>query len=251
MQILGIDIGGTGIKGAPVDTETGKLLAPRFRIPTPSPSKPKAVAKVVVEIARHFDCQTPIGCGFPGVMRQGVALTAANIHHSWIETNVADLFSRETGCPVRVINDADAAGLAEMTFGAGKGRSGTVLVLTLGTGIGSALFTGGRLLPNSEFGHLQIRGKDAEQRASDAVRKLEGLTWKQWSKRLDEYLDTMQVLFWPDLIVLGGGAVKYYARFAPRLTVRAEVVPALLGNDAGMVGAALAALETLKSEPGR
>src|SRR5512135_3420281 len=160
MQILGIDIGGTGIKGAPVDTETGKLLAPRFRIPTPSPSKPKAVAGVVGKIARHFDWHAAIGCGFPGVIREGVTLTAANVHRSWIETNVADLFARTTDCPVRVVNDADAAGLAEMTFGAGKGRNGTVLVLTLGTGIGSALFIGGRLLPNSEFGHLKIRGKD-------------------------------------------------------------------------------------------
>lgn len=242
MQILGIDIGGTGIKGAPVDTETGKLLAARFRILTPNPSKPEAVAKVVGKIAGHFDWHSPIGCGFPAVMRAGVALTAANIHPSWIETNAADLFARQTGCPVLVLNDADAAGLAEMTFGAGKGRSGTVLVLTLGTGIGSALFIGGHLLPNTELGHLQIRGKDAERRASDAVRKLKQLSWKEWSKRLDEYLDAMQALLWPDLIILGGGAVKYYERFVHRLSVRAEVVPAQLGNDAGIVGAALAAL---------
>jgi polyphosphate glucokinase len=242
MQILGIDIGGTGIKGAPVDTETGKLLAPRFRIPTPRPSKPEAVAGVVAEIARHFDWHAPVGCGFPGVIREGVALTAANIHRSWIETNAADLFASQTGCPVKVLNDADAAGLAEMTFGAGKGCSGTVLVLTLGTGIGSALFTGGHLLPNTEFGHLQIRGRDAELRTSEAVREREDLSWKNWAKRLDEYLDAMEALLWPDLIVLGGGAVKYCERFVHRLTVRAEVVPARLGNDAGIVGAALAAL---------
>jgi polyphosphate glucokinase len=242
MQILGIDIGGTGIKGATVDTETGKLLAPRYRILTPNPSKPEAVAKVVGKIAGHFDWHASIGCGFPAVMRAGVALTAANIHRSWIETNAADLFARQTGCPVLVLNDADAAGLAEMTFGAGKGRSGTVLVLTLGTGIGSALFIGGQLLPNTELGHLQIRGKDAERRASDAVRKLKQLSWKEWANRLDEYLDAMQALLWPDLIILGGGAVKYYERFVHRLSVRAEVVPAQLGNDAGIVGAALAAL---------
>jgi polyphosphate glucokinase len=241
MQVLGIDIGGTGIKGAPVDTETGKLLAARFRILTPSPSKPKAVAGVVEEIARHFDWHASIGCGFPAVVQGGLVLTAANIHRSWIETNAADLFTRQTSCPVQVLNDADAAGLAEMTFGAGKGRSGTVLVLTLGTGIGSALFNGGHLLPNTEFGHLQIRGKDAEHRASDAVRKLEDLSWKDWAKRLDEYLDAMEALIWPDLIIMGGGACKYYERFVHRLTVRAEVVPAQLGNDAGMVGAALAA----------
>ncbi len=246
MQVLGIDIGGSGIKGAPVDTETGKLLAPRFRIVTPCPSKPKAVAAVVGEIAGHFNWQAPIGCGFPGVIREGVALTAANVHKSWIEKHVADLFARQTGCPVRVLNDADAAGLAEMAFGAGKGRNGTVLVLTLGTGIGSSLFIGGHLLPNTEFGHLQIRGKDAEHRASDAVRKLQGLSWKEWARRLDEYLDAMQALLWPDLIILGGGAVKFYERFAARLTVRAEVAPALLGNDAGIVGAALAASASLK-----
>ena len=242
MQILGIDIGGSGIKGAPVDTQTGTLLAPRFRIPTPSPSKPVAVAGVVGKIVKHFDWHAPMGCGFPGVVREGVALTAANIHRSWIETNVADLFARQTNCPVRVLNDADAAGLAEMTFGAGKGQSGTVLVVTLGTGIGSALFSGGLLLPNTEFGHLQIRGKDAEHRASDSVRKLEDLSWKDWAKRLDEYLNAMKALTWPDLIILGGGAVKYYERFAYRLTVRTKVVRALLGNEAGIVGAALAAL---------
>jgi polyphosphate glucokinase len=242
MQVLGIDIGGTGIKGAPVDTDTGKLLAPRFRILTPSPSKPTAVAEVVAKIVSHFDWHAPIGCGFPGVIQEGVALTAANIDKSWIKTNVADLFSRATNCPVRVINDADAAGLAEVTIGAGKGRKGTVLVVTLGTGIGSAMFRDGFLLPNSEFGHLMIRGKDAEQRASDAVRQQKDLSWKEWAKRLDEYLHAMEALVWPDLIILGGGAVKYYDRFAHRLTVRAEVAPALLGNEAGIVGAALAVM---------
>jgi polyphosphate glucokinase len=242
MQILGIDIGGTGIKGAPVDTETGKLLAPRFRIPTPGSAKPRPMSEVVGQIVKHFDWHAPIGCGFPGVVREGVVLTAANIHSSWIETNASDLFARHTACPVLALNDADAAGLAEMTFGAGKGRTGTVLIITLGTGIGSALFIGGHLLPNTEFGHLQIRGKDAEQRASEAVRKLENLSWKTWAERLDEYLDAMQALIWPDLVILGGGAVKYHERFIHRLTVRAEVVPAQLGNDAGIVGAALAAL---------
>jgi polyphosphate glucokinase len=242
MQILGIDIGGTGIKGAPVDTDTGKLLAPRFRILTPDSAKPRPMAEVVGKIARHFDWHASVGCGFPGVVREGVVKTAANIHSSWIETNAADLFARHTGCPVQVLNDADAAGLAEMRFGAGKGRLGTVLIVTLGTGIGTALFVGGRLLPNTELGHLNIRGKDAELRASDAARKKDKLSWKTWSKRLDEYLDAMQALLWPDLIILGGGAVKYNERYIHRLTVRAEVVPAQLGNDAGIVGAALAAL---------
>ena len=242
MQILGIDIGGSGIKGAPVDTETGKLLAPRLRIPTPGSAKPRPMAEVVGQIARHFDWHAQIGCGFPGVVREGVVLTAANIHSSWIETNASDLFARQTGCPVLVVNDADAAGLAEMTFGAGKGRTCTVLIITLGTGLGSALFIDGHLVPNTEFGHLQIRGKDAEKRASDAVRKLEKLSWKTWARRLDEYLDAMEALIWPDLIILGGGAVKYQERFIHRLTVRAEVVPARFGNNAGIVGAALAAL---------
>jgi polyphosphate glucokinase len=182
-----------------------------------------------------------VGCGFPAVIRKGVVASAANIHDKWIGTHAQELFSGATGCPVIMINDADAAGLAEMTFGVGKGRSGTVLLVTLGTGLGTAIFTDGYLLPNTELGHIEIDGVDAEQRASDAARKREKLSWKIWAKRLDKYLLTMEHLFSPDLIVLGGGVSKKYDNFIPRLSVKTEVVPAHLLNEAGIIGAALAA----------
>ncbi len=243
MEILGIDVGGSGIKGAPVDTETGSLLAPRYRIPTPQPAKPEAVAKTVNQIAEHFEWQGPIGCGFPAVVQHGVVYTAANIHKSWIGQNIEELFQKETGCPVRVLNDADVAGLAEMAFGAGKGQDGVVLIITLGTGIGTALFSEGVLLPNTELGHIEIRGKEAERRASDATRKRKDLSWKRWSHRVDEYLRTMEDLFWPDLIIVGGGVSKKSHKFFPRITARTEIVAAKLRNEAGIIGAAMAALK--------
>jgi polyphosphate glucokinase len=241
MEILGIDVGGSGIKGAPVDTETGALLAPRYRLPTPSPSRPRAVAKTVAEIVQHFDRHGPMGRGFPAPVRDGVALTAANVHKKWIGTDAATLFAETTGCSTCVINDADAAGLAEMTFGAGQGRQGVVLIVTIGTGLGTAVFIDGRLLPNTELGHIEIRGQDAELRVSDAARKRETLSWKKWAARLDEYLRTLERLLRPGLIILGGGMSKRSERFLPYLTVQVEVVPAQLLNEAGVVGAALAA----------
>jgi polyphosphate glucokinase len=247
MEILGIDIGGSGIKGAPVDTDTGALLAPRYRIRTPKPAKPRPVAKTVAEIVKHFEWQGPVGCGFPAVVQRGVTLTAANVHDKWIGEDAEALLAEQSGCRVRMINDADAAGLAEMAFGAGKGRLGTVLIITIGTGLGTALFTNGQLVPNTEFGHIEIRGKDAESRASDATRKRKNFSWKKWSRRLDTYLRTMENLVWPDLIILGGGVSKKHEKFIPRLSVQAEVVPAQLLNEAGIVGAALAA-QSLLSE---
>jgi polyphosphate glucokinase len=241
MEILGIDIGGSGIKGAPVDTETAELLAPRHRISTPQPSKPKAVAKVVGEIARFFDWTGPIGVGFPAVIQHGVARTAANIHKGWINTDAAALFGKSTGCPVTVVNDADAAGIAEMTFGAGKDRDGVVLLVTIGTGLGTSVFIDGHLLPNTELGHIEINCEDAELLASDAARKEHNLSWKKWAARFDTYLLRMESLFWPDLIILGGGVSKKHEKFIPRLTVRADVVPAEMLNEAGIIGAALAA----------
>ena len=241
MQILGIDIGGTGIKGAPVETDTGVLLVERYRIPTPEGAKPAPVAEVVAEVAKYFDWHAPIGCGFPAVIRAGVAESAANINSKWIGTDVARLFSEATQCPVYVLNDADAAGLAEVTFGAGKDIPGVVLMITIGTGLGSALFIDGRLVPNTELGHIEIDCDDAELIASDAVRKQEDLSWKKWAKRLDRYLNTLESLFSPDVFILGGGAIKKQEQFMPLLTVRAKIVPAQLGNDAGIVGAALAA----------
>jgi len=244
MEILGVDIGGSGIKGAPVDTNTGALLAPRFRLPTPKPSKPRPVAKAIAEIGKHFNWQGPIGCGFPSVVRNGVVFTAANIHKDWIGTDSGTLISEVTGCPVAAINDADAAGLAEMAFGAGRDRMGVVLVVTIGTGLGTALFTNGHLLPNCELGHLEIDGKDAELKASDAARQREKMSWKQWARHFDRFLRTLERLVWPDLIILGGGASKKDALFFPYLTVQAEVLPAQLLNEAGIVGAALAARPT-------
>ncbi len=241
IPVLGIDIGGSGIKGAPVDTVSGALLAERHRIPTPPGARPSDVAEVTARIARRFGWQGPVGIGLPAAVRGGVALTASNIHKSWLKTDAAALFAQAVGRPAAVLNDADAAGMAEMQFGAGRGRSGVVLVITIGTGLGTALFVDGRLVPNTELGHLEIRGKDAERRASDAVRKRKGLSWKRWAARFDEYLRTLERLFWPDLFILGGGASKKCEKFLPYLSVRAEVAPAQLRNEAGIVGAALAA----------
>jgi polyphosphate glucokinase len=241
MQILGIDIGGTGIKGAPVDTDTGSLLAERYRLPTPEGAKPAPVAEVVKSVAMQFEWHAPIGCGFPAVIRNGVAESAANINQKWIGTNVAQLFSEVTECPVYVVNDADAAGLAEVTFGAGKDVHGVVLMITIGTGLGSALFIDGNLVPNTELGHIEVDSDDAESLASDLVRKQQDLSWKKWAKRLDKYLNRLENLFSPNLIILGGGAVKNQDQFFPLLTVHTKIIPAVLGNDAGIVGAALAA----------
>lgn len=241
MKVLGIDVGGTGIKGAPVDTETGELLAERLRIKTPRSAEPQPVADVVAEIARNFNYNGPIGVGFPAPIKAGVAMMAANISPKWVGVNADDLFTRTTGCDCHMINDADAAGLAEMKFGAGRGQPGTVIMLTLGTGIGSAVFYGGTLLPNTEFGHLDMDGKDAEHRASAVVREREGLSWKKYARRLDKYLHQMEKLFWPDLFIIGGGISKESEKYVPLLTVETPVVTAQLFNEAGIVGAALAA----------
>lgn len=239
MHVLGIDIGGTGVKGAPVDTSSGELLAERLRLPTPNPSTPRAVADVVAEIARHFDWTGPAGCGFPGVIRSGEVYTAANVSKKWIGIDVETLLQQATGCEFIALNDADAAGVAEMHFGAGKDQTGVVMVLTLGTGIGSALCQDGKLVPNIELGHLEIGGREAEKWASAKVREDEDLGWKQWAKRLDAYLHRVHSYFWPELFVLGGGGSKKFEKFAQYLTVDCRVVPATLRNRAGIIGAAL------------
>src|SRR5436190_12589632 len=197
--VLGIDIGGTGIKGAPVDTRSGQLLADRHRILTPHPATPDAVATVVAELARFFEWTGPTGAAFPAIIKNGIARSAANVDPSWIGTNAAQLFSAAFGGDVTVVNDADAAGVAEVAFGAGKGRTGVVIMLTLGTGIGSALFVDGTLVPNTELGHLKMGKKDAEKRAAESVREDENLSWKDWSARLDEYLQMVEALFSPAL----------------------------------------------------
>lgn len=241
MQVLGIDVGGSGIKGAPVDIKAGKLLAERIRIKTPKSAEPQPVAEVVDKIAKSFGWQGPIGIGFPAPIKSGVAMMAANISPKWVGMNADDLFSKVTGCACTLVNDADAAGLAEMAFGAGRGQPGTVILLTLGTGIGSAIFHRGNLLPNTEFGHLDMKGRDAEHRASDAARQREDLSWKKYAKRLNRYLLEMEKLFWPDLFIVGGGISKQSESFLPLLTIETPIIPAELLNDAGIVGAALAA----------
>jgi len=241
MHALGIDIGGTGIKGAPVDVDTGKLLSPRQKIATPQPAKPDAVADVVKQLTTAFSWSGPIGITFPGVVTDGVTRTAANLDASWIGTDARALFATATGNQVRVLNDADAAGVAEMTFGAGIGQKGSVLMLTFGTGIGSALFTQGILVPNTEFGHIEIRGHDAEKRASERAKELGDLSWGKWAGRVDEYLQHIEALLSPQLIIVGGGISKQSDKWVPRLTgIRARIVPATLLNDAGIVGAAMA-----------
>ena len=241
-QVLGIDIGGTGIKAAPVDLDTGTLVSERVKLDTPHPSEPEAVAGVVSELVTRFSWSGPAGVTFPGVVADGIIRTAANVDKSWIGTDAIKLFETATGRTVSVINDADAAGLAEMRFGAGVGQQGTVLMLTLGTGIGSALFIDGILVPNTEFGHIEIRGKEAEKRAAEIVREEHALSWGKWAGRVDEYLEHMEMLLSPKLIIIGGGISRKSDKFLPLLTgLRAEVVAATLHNDAGIVGAAMAA----------
>jgi polyphosphate glucokinase len=240
MEILGIDIGGSGIKGAPINIEAGKLNGERKRIPTPEPSSPENVAKTLNDIISHFKWVGAVGCGFPAVVRRGKIFTASNVDKKWIGTDAAQLFSKTTGCDITVINDADAAGVAEMEFGAGKDQQGVVFIITVGTGIGTALFSNGRLVPNTELGHLIMHDMIAERYASDAVRKNEDLSWKKWSKRFNEYLKEIERLFWPDLIIIGGGVSKKHSKFFHFLDTKTEVVPAHLRNEAGMIGAAMA-----------
>ena len=244
MHALGIDIGGSGIKGAPVDVATGTLIAARQKIETPRPAVPDAMAGVVKELTASFGWSGPLGITFPGVVTEGVTRTAHNLDQSWIGMDAASLFGKATGNPARVLNDADAAGVAEMTFGAGVGERGTVLMLTFGTGIGSALFAGGVLVPNTEFGHIEIRGRDAESRASEHAKELNALSWGKWAERVEEYLEHIEALLSPDLIIVGGGVSKESGKWVPRLTgIRARIVPAAMLNDAGIVGAAMTAVD--------
>jgi polyphosphate glucokinase len=246
MELLGIDIGGSGIKGALVEVSQGNLSGERHRISTPQPSTPAAVATVVAEMAQHFAWNGPIGCTFPAVIHHGVIHTAANMDQGWIKVNGQKLLEEKTNCPVLLINDADAAGLAEMEFGAGQGRTGVVIMLTIGTGIGSAIFVDGHLLPNTEFGHMEIRGMDAEHRASTRARKENKLSWKKWAEVFDEFLGRMEMLFSPDLFIIGGGVSKRFDKFVNHLHRNTEIVPAQMLNEAGIIGAALAAKSLIR-----
>ena len=240
IEILGIDVGGTGVKGAPVETRTGKMLAERHRLDTPQPATPDAVAQTICEVVEHFRWRGPLGCAMPAVVKDGRLHTAANISKRWLGVDAVGLFRKTTKLPASVINDADAAGYAEMTFGAGKKRSGLVIMVTLGTGIGTALFINGHLLPNTELGHLELDGADAEDRAAASVRETQQMSWKRWSRRVDAYLHRLHAYFWPDLFIIGGGVSRQHEKFLPRLTQTVPVVPAALRNDAGIIGAALA-----------
>ena len=242
MNVLGIDIGGSAIKGAPVDTKTGRLLAERFRIETPEKVTPRRMGALVAELATHFKWRGPVGVGFPGVVHGGVIQTAANLHQGFVDCDVGRLFAHATGCRASVINDAAAAGFAEMTFGAGRNFGGKALMLTLGTGVGSVLFYRGAVFP-CEFGHLPFKGRDAEKYVAASVRKAKDLSWPKWGRRLDAYLGLLENALWPELIIIGGGVSAKHQKFFPYLQTRAPVVPARFLNEAGIVGAALHAAE--------
>lgn len=242
MNVFGVDVGGSGIKGAPVDLEQGDLAEERHKVLTPQPSTPDAVADGVRQVVEHFGWSGPVGVTFPGVVTDGTTRTAANVDPGWIDLDARALIGDRLGLPVTVVNDADAAGIAEMEFGAGRGRTGTVILLTLGTGIGSAVFTGGRLVPNTELGHLELNGHEAEKKASTKAKEDEDLSWSHWAKRLRKYLAHVEMLFSPELFILGGGVSRKAHKFLPLLEgIRAEIVPAHLRNNAGIVGAAMAA----------
>ena len=251
MKVLGIDIGGTGIKGAVVDTKHGVLKSDRLRLLTPDSPTPDAVADVVRTLSVHFDWDGPVGCTFPGVVRDGVVETAANLTAAWVGVDSHDLFASATGCPVHVLNDADAAGVAEQRFGAAEGETGVVILVTLGTGIGSAVLVHGHLVPNTELGHLPLRGDDAERYAAESVREQEDLSWPEWGARVGEDLRMLEDLFWPHLFILGGGVSKKADRYLSYLDTRTNVVPARLLNQAGIVGAALRAEHELSKKRSR
>ena len=247
MQILGIDVGGTGIKAAIVETTTGELLNESTRVATPQPATPEAVANTLKQVIEQHQWTGPIGIGFPAAIQHGVCRTASNVDKSFIGLPIAEYFSKQTGCAIYMANDADAAGLAEMHFGAGKDNAGVVLIVTIGTGLGTAVFCDGHMLPNSELGHVYLdNGVEAERYASEAVRVVQNLGWKEWGDRFNHYLTTMENLLWPDLIILGGGVSNELDKFSPMITTKAPVVAASFLNQAGIVGAALFAEEELK-----
>ncbi|MCX4548497.1 ROK family protein [Streptomyces sp. NBC_01387] len=242
MQIFGVDIGGSGIKGAPVDLDRGDLAQERHKVLTPHPATPDGVADGVAEVVKNFAWTGTVGITFPGVVTEGTVRTAANVDKSWIGVDAAALIGGRLDLPVTVLNDGDAAGIAEMTFGAGRDRTGTVILLTLGTGIGSAVFRNGNLLPNTELGHLELHGHDAETRASTKAKEDEDLSWHHWAHRVQKYLAHVEMLFSPELFIIGGGVSRKSEKFLPLIEgIRAEIVPAQLQNNAGIVGAAMAA----------
>ncbi|HET9755138.1 MAG TPA: ROK family protein [Candidatus Limnocylindrales bacterium] len=248
---FGVDVGGSGIKAAIVDVETGEMRSERLRVPTPLPSTPDKVGASIVRLIRRLakaapvPDDAPVGVGLPGVAIDGRLKTAANIDPAWVDYPIAEKLSKALKRRVEIVNDADAAGIAEMRFGVGAGKPGTVIFLTLGTGVGSGVFVDGTLVPNTEFGQMEIRGRAAERRSASAARTRRGLSWKAWAQDLDEHLQRIEDLMWPSLFILGGGVSKNADKFVPRLTARTPVVPAQLRNDAGIVGAGIVAVEGL------
>ena len=239
--ILGIDFGGSGIKGATVDAKKGELLKERYRIPTPEQATPENVSEIIRQLVDHFKWKGPVGLAFPAVVQNGVVKTAANIDKGWIGVDAAKLIAKKTGLPTYILNDADAAGMAEMKFGAGKGKKGLVLLITVGTGIGSVLFSKGKLVPNTELGHITLKsGAEAEEFASDAARKRDNLDWDAWGDRFNIYLQEMEQLFWPELIIIGGGISKKKERYIDHLHLHSKIVMAETRNEAGIIGAAVA-----------
>ena len=248
---IGVDVGGSGIKAAVVDTESGRFRSDRLRVPTPQPATPDAVSASIGRLIRRLAKATgisdaaPVGIGLPGVAQGGVLLTAANIDPAWVDFPVAEKLGKSLKRKVSIVNDADAAGIAEMRFGQGAGKRGVVIFLTLGTGVGSGVFVDGVLVPNTEFGQMEIRGRPAERRSASAARVRRGLSWKAWAQDLDEHLQRIEDLMWPTLFILGGGVSKNGDKFIPRLERRTPVVAATLRNDAGIIGAAIVAAEGL------
>tara|TARA_R110000868_G_scaffold21614_2_gene89495 strand:- start:2300 stop:3052 length:753 start_codon:yes stop_codon:yes gene_type:complete len=242
MEILGIDIGGSGIKGALVNMETGEMITERFRIPTPKSRKPKPMAEVVAKIVQHFDYKGPIGCGFPTVIKNGICKTPGNLHKKWAGVNVNELFSEATGLPVKVVNDADAAGYASMNFGVGRGKYGLVVMITIGTGLGSGVFFNGELIPNFELGQIPYKKYDKiELWAAASAKEKEELSYKKWGKRFNVFLELVELIVSPDLIILGGGTSKDWEEFKEYISIETPVIPAELQNHAGIIGAAAAA----------
>jgi len=241
MEVLGIDIGGSGIKGAIVNTKTGELTGERHRIPTPKPATPKNIADTIKEIVDHFNWKGKIGCCFPTPLAHGKCQNVSNLHKTWKDVQVDDLFKEKTGLEFTVINDADAAGAAEMSFGAGKGKGGLVIIITLGTGIGSGIFFNGALVQNTELGHLSYKGEPFEFYAADSARKRDDLSYKQWGKRLNKYFKHVNLILSPDLFIIGGGASKKLYKFVEYIDIETPIIPAENKNEAGIIGAALAA----------
>ena len=253
-RAIGVDVGGSGIKAALVDVDAGQFASERIRVPTPSPSTPEAVVASIGRLVKRLvkasaiDASVPLGLGLPGVVLDGVLKTAANIDASWVDFPITERLRKMLKRPVTIANDADVAGIAEMRFGVGQGRGGVVVMLTLGTGVGSAVFIDGTLVPNAEFGQMEIRGRPAERRSASVARTRRGLSWKAWASDLDEHLHRIDELVWPDLIIVGGGVSKNADKFIPRLTVRPPVVQAKLRNDAGIIGAAVVAIERMAAD---